>query len=137
MPATVKHEPPVTQPSAEDGSWLLSEEPNDSPQPVDPAEGKTQGSPQAAPADKAETATGAAEQVEAAASAQDDAEPSSPIQRRLKKRGGAAGRQGRKASSSEAPADQGKQAGQAKASKGSTKPGGAKAEVNGVPKLFS
>lgn len=137
VPATVEHEPPVTQPTAEDGSWLLREEPNDSPQPVDPVEGKTQGSPQAAPADKAETATGAAEQVEAAASGQDDAEPSSPIQRRLKKRGGAAGRQGRKASSSEAPADQGKQAGQAKASKGSTKPGGAKAEVSGVPKLFS
>ncbi|EHA15282.1 hypothetical protein [Halomonas sp. HAL1] len=137
VPATVEHEQPVTQPTAEDGSWLLSEEPNDSPQPVDPVEGKTQGSPQAAPADKAETASGAAEQLEAAESGQDDAEPSSPIQRRLKKRGGAVGRQGRKASTNEAPADQGKQASQAKASKGSAKPGGAKAEVNGVPKLFS
>lgn len=137
VPASVEHEPLVTQPTAEDGSWLLSEGPHDSPQPVDPLEGKTQGNPQAAPADKAETATGAAEQLEAAASGQDDAEPSSPIQRRLKKRGGASGRQGRKALDSEAPVDQGKQAGQAKASKGSAKPGGAKAEVNGVPKLFS
>jgi len=135
--AAVEHKPPVTQPAAEDGSWLLSEEPNNSPQPAGPVEGKSQGSPQAAPADKAETATSVSEQLEAAASGQDDAEPSSPIQRRLKKRGGAAGRQARQASNNVAPADQGKQAGQAKTSKGSGKPGGAKAEVSGVPKLFS
>ena len=138
MPDPAEHAPQVAQPANEDGAWLLGEDPQDSPQAGEHTKSRTQADPEANSAVMADAASANAEQPQAAVARQDDAEATSPIQRRLKKRGGAsAGRQDRKASSSEAPAVQGQQPGQGKANKGTIKPGGAKAEVKGVPKLFS
>ncbi|SFI13139.1 hypothetical protein [Modicisalibacter xianhensis] len=138
LPDPATHAHLDAQPAAEDGTWLLGEDPKESPQAGEYAETRTQADPEATSAVMADAASANAEQPQAAVARQDDAEATSPIQRRLKKRGGAsAGRQDRKASSSEAPAVQGQQPGQGKANKGTIKPGGAKAEVKGVPKLFS
>jgi hypothetical protein len=108
MLATAEHESPVTQPSHQPVPTVMVDK----------------------------TTQGATEQQKSAVSGQKDVRTSSPIQRRLKKRGGtSAGRQ--KALNNEAPADKSEQTGQVKASRGSSKPAGAKAEVKGVPKLFS
>lgn len=140
VPATAEHEPVASQPSGQEGSWLLDDDTGNSPQPDAHTEIKPQASHKPIPAAMANDATlSGPEQQKAALPEEEKIYTSSPIQRRLKKRGGiAASRQGRKATSSVATVDHGGQKVQQKASKAAAKPTkGAKAEVKGVPKLFS